>query len=242
MLDFLGIGARKAATTWVFKRLSMHSETYFPLGKEVHYWNNLEKKSGDTYKKIFRNSKFSAANGFKCGEITPDYALIDEHAIQKIYEFTPQCKVFYIVRNPVDCIWSTLKHHFRLQGKDIKMAEESDLHQMVNDRLTKNHLDYASNILRWKKYFNDLCILDYSLIEKDPKYFLSLLCSHLEIDEDYYQFIPDKLIKEVIHTSKGGKIPHQLYKRIYSEVEPQITALEDLEGLNLSHWRKNETA
>src|SRR5262249_41035314 len=40
--DFLGIGAQKAATTWLYENLKRHPEIEFPAGKEVHFWDKRE--------------------------------------------------------------------------------------------------------------------------------------------------------------------------------------------------------
>jgi hypothetical protein len=37
--DFLGIGAQKSATTWLYKCLSEHPRIYLPLLKELHYFD-----------------------------------------------------------------------------------------------------------------------------------------------------------------------------------------------------------
>lgn len=39
MLDFMGIGAQKAGTTWLFERLRKHPEIHFPHIKEISFWN-----------------------------------------------------------------------------------------------------------------------------------------------------------------------------------------------------------
>lgn len=40
MLDFLGIGAQKAGTTWMFEWLRKHPEVHFPHIKEISFWNS----------------------------------------------------------------------------------------------------------------------------------------------------------------------------------------------------------
>ena len=39
MVDFLGIGAQKAGTTWIFENLQRHPDVQFPGGKEIHFWD-----------------------------------------------------------------------------------------------------------------------------------------------------------------------------------------------------------
>jgi hypothetical protein len=39
--DFLGIGAQKAGTTWLYRNLRQHPEIWLPPIKELHYFNRL---------------------------------------------------------------------------------------------------------------------------------------------------------------------------------------------------------
>jgi len=41
--DFLGIGARKSGTSWLYYNLGKHPEIYFPPIKEIHYFDRLSK-------------------------------------------------------------------------------------------------------------------------------------------------------------------------------------------------------
>ena len=41
MLDFLGIGAQKAGTTWLYQRLNEHPRIWLPPIKELHYFDHL---------------------------------------------------------------------------------------------------------------------------------------------------------------------------------------------------------
>lgn len=46
MLDFLGIGAQKAGTTWLYERLRQHPQIVFPHpDKEIHFWSRRYPKS-----------------------------------------------------------------------------------------------------------------------------------------------------------------------------------------------------
>ncbi len=40
-VDFLGIGAQKAGTTWLYRCLQRHPQIYLPRTKELHYFNRL---------------------------------------------------------------------------------------------------------------------------------------------------------------------------------------------------------
>ncbi len=36
-----GIGAQKAATTWLYAQLQSHPEVHVALPKELHYWDTI---------------------------------------------------------------------------------------------------------------------------------------------------------------------------------------------------------
>ena len=44
MVDFLGIGAQKAGTTWLFDKLRQHPNIWMPFMKETHYFDNVHLK------------------------------------------------------------------------------------------------------------------------------------------------------------------------------------------------------
>jgi hypothetical protein len=107
MLDFLGIGSREAGTTWVFKRLAMHPEAYFPMGKEAHYWDKGDHTS--CCMRAFGVGDVITTNRWKCGGITPSYAVVPSERIAALKGAFPEARVFIIARKPVDRTMSNLK-------------------------------------------------------------------------------------------------------------------------------------
>ena len=49
-LHFLGIGAQKAGTTWLFEKLREHPSLSFPGGKEVHFWDTHSDRGLNWYR------------------------------------------------------------------------------------------------------------------------------------------------------------------------------------------------
>ena len=216
----------------------MHPETYFPLGKEVHYWDNFERLGGGGYRNNFLNTTFADQNGFKCGEITPAYATVKPEIIREVRNFSSDCKVFYIIRNPIDCLWSSLKHDFRLSGKDLNLATNDDFLNLMNQERTMVHYDYLTNINRWKDSFDDLLVLDYMEITQSPRSLLKTLAGHINISPDFYDLLPKKCLSDVVHTSKGGEIPDELFFAALEYYEEKILALQPIMDKDLSSWLK----
>src|SRR5258706_3186219 len=120
MLDFLGIGAQKAGTTWLHEALSLHPALRFPGGKEVHFWDWHRARGVDWYRGLFG----AAAPGVKNGEITPAYALLPVEAIREIREINPALRVIYTLRNPLERAWSAAL--MVLQRGGMTLEEASD--------------------------------------------------------------------------------------------------------------------
>src|SRR5690606_23280995 len=103
MLAFLGIGAQKAGTTWLYRQLSRHPRVRFPGGKEVHFWNaRIERDSLDWYRALF-----SSDPALVEGDVTPAYGILEPTVIRQIHDAFPDLRIIFIMRNPVARAWSS---------------------------------------------------------------------------------------------------------------------------------------
>lgn len=102
MLNFLGIGAQKCGTTWLFELLSLHPQVRFPAGKEVHFWDGQRERGVDWYEGLFEGQPPSVA----VGEITPAYAILAPPIIAEVARAFPALRLIYLIRNPIDRAWS----------------------------------------------------------------------------------------------------------------------------------------
>lgn len=60
MVDFIGVGAQKAGTTWLWAQLRQHPDVVFPPVKEVHYFDSLVSE------RVWRRRQARMAE--RCGE------------------------------------------------------------------------------------------------------------------------------------------------------------------------------
>ena len=119
MLDFLGIGAQKAGTTWLYEQLRLHPDISFPAGKEVHFWDLQYERGIEWYRPLFTHDKC------KClGEITPAYAMLSKVHIEEIRDINPSLKIIYILRNPIHRAWSSAL--MALKRAEMTIDEASD--------------------------------------------------------------------------------------------------------------------
>ena len=71
--DFICIGAVKAGTSWLHRKLRLHPQVFMPLKKPVGYFDRHRDKPVQRYAELF-----AAGRGRLVGEITANYAAMDK--------------------------------------------------------------------------------------------------------------------------------------------------------------------
>lgn len=141
--NFIIIGAPKCATSSILKYINQHNNIYVYEEdgiREMHYWNKLYNEKDITW----YESKFK--QGYVNGEKTPVYASNCD-VPKRISKYYPNIKLIYIIRNPVDRIYSQY-----IMSKRI----DSDCDNLTNylNRQIINQSKYYSNLENYLKYFN----------------------------------------------------------------------------------------
>jgi hypothetical protein len=94
------------------------------------------------------------------GEITPDYATLDETQISAVVKVNPDIKVIYLLRNPVDREWSAAQMAIRSGRRDADSV------------LKGRHLQskYHQNLTRWRRELKpgNLYVGFYEDLEERP--------------------------------------------------------------------------
>lgn len=146
-LFVLGLGAQKAGTSWLHQILSTQDNANFGFMKEYHIWDyvfsdlckgfkapkkksdnagaamrRMMQESPEAYIKYFQGLISSDKN--LTGDITPSYSVIDEFGLKKISRLIKgagfDLKVVFLMRDPVERIWSAVrmeKRNLLRQGK-----------------------------------------------------------------------------------------------------------------------------
>lgn len=112
--DFLVVGARKSATTWLHDCLSHHPGIFVPPEKEVHFFcpdecpKSRRDRGVEWYEEIFPDDE-----GIVPGELSVDYMYYRDSTAEEIAELYPSTKLIFLLRNPVDRAYSAywMKRH-----------------------------------------------------------------------------------------------------------------------------------
>jgi hypothetical protein len=109
-IDFVGVGAAKAGTTWLYRCLSDHPQVCMAEPKELNYFCTRllwpipasNWREGEEWLR----ARFSRWQPEQLrGEISPSY-LVDPHAPRLIHERFPEARIIISYRNPTDALYS----------------------------------------------------------------------------------------------------------------------------------------
>lgn len=188
-VDFIGIGASKAGTTWLGHMIGDHPQLCMSEPKEVHYFNdrlafrtNLlkpnYKKGVNWYKKYFNHCDVNAVKG----EITPRY-FTDPVVPERIKALNPDVKIFVCIRNPVDRIYS---HYYF--AKSFLQKEDRPILKAIQEE--PEYLDmcmYYRNISMYLEHFprEQFFFIWFDDIRHRPEKLLSEIYEFLGVDSSY---------------------------------------------------------
>lgn len=150
LVDFIGIGAPRAATTWLHHCLREHPEIFVPRHKELHFFSDYTLFT--TTNRVLGNAWYARQFKKGClhrirGEVSPSY-LIDPAAAERIHTAFPACKIIVQFRDPVEALYSS----YRLGSCFYNMDANFETFLAGNPRFKDNFL-YAPLLRRYLALF-----------------------------------------------------------------------------------------
>jgi len=275
-IDFLGIGAARAGSTWLWSILNQHPNIWMPPIKELHYFDRsldypsprgfaddrfidrffgkenrhvifrrwffqsigktllIPQKWGDlgwllryflgTCNDDWYLSLFNIRKEAMKGEITPAYSILSRDNIQHIRGLFPDLKVIYLIRNPVDRAWSSLRHGWSIGMLDINNLEE--VIRTIESPSQVYRSDYYRTIQNWSSCFpkDQILVCFFDDIVSQPQLLIKKILTFLNVDPAF----PFPIIKlnVKVNVSREIKIPESvkcyLARKYYPEVKKLI--------------------
>lgn len=203
---FLGIGAPKCATTWLYHCLDDHPEVFVSDVKETNFFvfDTIDGRL-DEYAAHFEE----AAGAKAVGEMSVSY-ISSEVAPRRAHTHLPDAQIIASLRNPID---QTYSHYWHLQrqnfhGWDLKRVNKiqsfEDALEVIPDQLLEPGFHYQ-NLQRWLQYYDrsQLHVLLHDDIKDDAGRELSRLYQHIGVNPD---FRPSSLRSDE-QSSRSGTSP-----------------------------------
>ena len=234
MLSFLGIGAQKAGTTWLYFNLKKHPELFLTDEKELHFWDWHRSRGLDWYRAQFAQ----APAGRPAGEITPAYSILPPETIDEIRAEFPDVRLIYLIRNPIERAWSSAL--MALPRAELTIDEASDAwfidHFHSAGSLRRG--DYETCLRNWHARFPEaqIHVETFDDILHDPRGVLRRCCAHIGAEAGVYDALPEEDLRAPHNVGLGHPLRPTLRRYLDELYRPRIERLASYIGRDLSGW------
>ena len=110
-VNFIGVGAQKSGTSWIYACLYEHPEICAPI-KEIHFFSRPRYEKGIAwYEKQFDRCAVEKLRG----EFSTSYLYTPE-AAARIHAAYPDAKIIAVLRNPIDRAYSQYRNAIKAGG------------------------------------------------------------------------------------------------------------------------------
>lgn len=172
----------------------------------------------DWYANLFRHR---AGRRF-AGEVTPSYAIIGEDGFRHMRRLSPDMRVLYVMRNPVERAWSQAIHHARAINVDLgKQLPEHALAVMESAPNFMAQGDYTAAITALRRVFNEgqLCFSFYEEVHADRMAAIERWCRFIGIGYRAEWFPqPETRYNENVRIEMLPEVRQQLRERYRSTI------------------------
>lgn len=213
--DFIVIGAMKAATTSLYHYLSGHPDVFMAGVKELDFFVASANwgRGVSWYEKQFGGAGDVAV----AGEASTAYTKfpIVPDVPERIATVVPECRMIYVLRDPVDRIRSHYQHRVAI-GSERAPIEEA----VIADPVYLACSRYASQIERYLDWFprDRLLLLTSERLRAERLATMRRVFGFLGVDE---QIVPPTLDREYYRTDGratyppiAGKLRHALKQHV----------------------------
>lgn len=220
------LSSRRDSRLWVSNRLkrAYRRARADPKNLKWYFRFCLQPRTDSWY-----SSLFTPNAGQLAGEVTPHYAVMSDRDIAKINALASNIKMVYLLRNPIDRMWSHAAMHFSIKYNHQGIGA-MDERTILNFLLKPNHLAHAryfENLSRWEKHFpKDQIFLGYfDEITNEPDRLLSAIFQYLGVCAST-EYISERSTEKIY----GGVYP-EIPRNIACKLAEIL--IDDLENLHL---------
>ena len=143
---FIGLGAQKCASTWLYQVLATHPQVRLPTLKEIDFFSYHYDRGFQWYERHFEGFE----GVYRTGEISPSY-FHDPAAPARVRGYRRDMKLLLTLRDPVDRALSNHKHEVRLghfTGADLSFEAG-----LANNPMYVEQGLYGKHLANWLRHF-----------------------------------------------------------------------------------------
>jgi hypothetical protein len=230
--DFLGIGAQKAGTSWLWENLRRHPGAFLPEVKEVQFFSQNFDRGPDWYSTVFEPGR-----GKIKGDVTPAYGVLPAERIAAVKDLLPEAKLILLLRNPIDRAWSHAVMNLITQpGRPPEEVSEDEFFRHFTSDASRSRGDYESILDRWLAAYpaTRLFIGFFEDIADRPKGLLTDIFNHLCLPTDIdWSTIP---FARRVFNGPGLEMPARCRAMLQTIYAPAIGRLSRRLGAPARKW------
>ena len=195
--SFIGLGAQRAGTTWLYGCLAEHPEVFMSREKELYFFSKNYSLGHDWYAAHFAD----AASAKALGEITPDY-MYRKPALERIATDLPNVSGVIVLRNPIDRAISAYALHVeQYPGLSFREAVDSDS-RLIDRGFYTRHLETVYQYLPRE----NVKLLFYDDIASAPERLLDELFGFIGVSVGFRPSSIRKRVNRVIYPQLQSRL------------------------------------
>lgn len=162
--------------------------------------------------------------------------MLDSSDVELVHNLIPDAKIIYLLRNPIDRLWSAIRFREKRQRKPITDLPTEHLLQIAESRSVKARSDYVGTLNRWQGIYpsDQIFVGFYDDIKSDPGNTLLKLFEFLEV-EVAEEHIPHG-VRRRVNSSPERDIPPDFQKTIAANYYDQVKELSRRLGGPTRSW------
>ena len=177
---FIGLGAQKAASSWIYSVLKDHPQVCVSDPKELDFFSKFYEFGFQWYEGFFDDCGACVA----AGEVSPSY-LDSADAPLRAHSYNPDFRIIVSLRDPIERAFSNHLHEIRekrLTGGDTDFEAG-----LANNPMYIERGRYATHLQRWFDRFDrrQILVLFQEEIVRAPQEHASAIYRHLGLEDGY---------------------------------------------------------
>lgn len=174
-------------------------------------------------------SLFKPGPGQMAGDINPYLAAQEDAVIARIHRLMPKAKIVYLIRNPVDRMWSQVQMSMREYGaKSLDELNPDILRRALEIASTERLSDYAGNVRRWREHYGEegIFVGFFDQLVEDPRALLTDIMVFLGLSHDEEHIPPS--VKKKSNPGSGPVIPAEYSQLLADLFLPKLADMHAL--------------
>ena len=171
---------------------------------------------------------FSPDAGQVAGDVTPHYAVMSDRDIARVNTLASNMKMIYLLRNPIDRMWSHAAMHFskKYNHQGIGAMDEGAILEFLLKPSQLAHARSFENLSRWENHFpkDQIFVSYFDEIANAPSRLLAEIFQFLGVS-DSDEYISERSTEKIY----GGDYP-EIPRNIASQLAEAL--VEDMEKLH----------